>query len=117
MVVWHNFSSTMCYLLNYFYDRSHYVEESYITRIEYGFDQHDVEIIDTAGQEQFHFFRDSSLSKGDGFLALFAINSVASWYELQELRSKIVRDNDDESIPIVIIANKGVSYANIIVYS
>lgn len=68
-----------------------------------------MEIIDTAGQEQFHFFRDSSLSRGDGFLALFAINSVASWYDLKDLRSKIIRDNDDEAIPMVIVANKCVS--------
>lgn len=87
------------------------IEESYITKIEYGFDLHDVEIIDTAGQEEFHFFRDSSLSKGDGFLGLFAINSITSWYNLQDLRSKIIRDNDDDdSIPMVIIANKSVSF-------
>ena len=93
-------------------------EESYITKIEYGFDQHDVEIIDTAGQEEFLFFRNSSLSKGDAFLGLFAINSIASWYELQELRSKIIRDNDDdESVPMVIVANKSVSFIFIHVYS
>lgn len=70
---------------------------------------HDVEIIDTAGQEEFLVFRNSSISKGDGFLGLFAINSVASWYHLKDLRSKIIRDNDnDKSIPMVIIANKSV---------
>lgn len=69
-----------------------------------------MELIDTAGQEEFLAFRDSSLSKGDGFLALFAINSIASWYDLQDLRTKIVRDNDDdETIPMVIVANKSVS--------
>ncbi len=78
--------------------------------MEYGFDGHDVEIIDTAGQEEFFSFRDSSLSKGDGFLVLFAINSLASWYDLQNLRAKVIRENDDdESIPMVIIANKSVS--------
>lgn len=85
-------------------------EESYITQIEYGFDLHDVEIIDTAGQEEFMLFRDTAMAKGDAFLALFAINSLSSWYSLQELRDKIVRENDDdESIPMVIIANKKVS--------
>nr|ABD65422.1 Rap1-like [Suberites domuncula] len=83
------------------------VEESYITQIEYGFDQHDVEIIDTAGQEEFMLFRDSSLAKGDAFLAIFAINSPESWYDVQKLRRKIIQENDDdETIPIVIIANK-----------
>lgn len=85
-------------------------EESYITQIEYGFDQHDVEVIDTAGQEEFMLFRDSSLAKGDAFLALFAINSVSSWYGLQELRKKIIREHEgDDTIPLVVIANKSVS--------
>ena len=85
-------------------------EESYITQIEYGFDQHDVEIIDTAGQEEFMFFRDCSLAKGDAFLGLFAINSLSSWYSLQELHKKIIRERDeDDTVPFVVIANKSVS--------
>lgn len=60
-------------------------------------------------------FRDTSLSKGDGFLALFAINSLSSWYSLKQLRAKIVREHDDdETIPMVIIANKTVSVCVII---
>jgi len=52
-------------------------------------------------------FRDTSLAKGDGFLALFAVNSISSWYSLKQLRAKIVRENDDdETVPMVIIANK-----------
>lgn len=79
--------------------------------MEYGFDLHDLEIIDTAGQEEFMLFRDSSLSKGDAFLGLYAINSVTSWYDMKELRTKIIRENDDDDhIPIVIIANKYVSF-------
>ncbi len=88
-----------------------FTEESYITKIEYGFDHHDVEIIDTAGQEEFMFFRDSSLVKGDAFLAIFAINSPESWYDIQKLRAKIIQEKDgDEKIPMVFIANKSVSF-------
>ena len=88
----------------------HCLEESYITQIEYGFDHHDVEIIDTAGQEEFMLYRDTSLAKGDGFLALFAVNSISSWYNIKQLRAKIVRENDDdEAVPMVVIANKNVS--------
>ena len=85
-------------------------EESYITQIEHGFNSHDVEIVDTAGQEEFMQFRDTALAQGDAYLALFAINSISSWYSLQELRDKIVREHEDEDvIPMVIIANKNVS--------
>lgn len=88
-----------------------FTEESYITKLEYGFDLHDIEIIDTAGQEEFMLFRDSSLSKGDAFLGLFAVDSNSSWHDLKQLRSKIIRENDDDDshIPLVFIANKCVS--------
>ena len=69
-----------------------------------------MEIVDTAGQEEFSSFRDSSLATGDAFLVLFAINSASSWHELKELRSKIIRDHESHSsIPMVIVANKLVS--------
>ena len=86
------------------------LEESYIAQLEYGFDLHDVEIIDTAGQEEFLLFRDSSISHGDAFLILFAIDQLSSWHNLQELRKKIVREKEDEDckVPIVIVANKKV---------
>ena len=54
--------------------------------------------------------RDSSLAKGDAFLALFAINSPESWEDVKRLREKIVRINEgDERIPILFIASKSVS--------
>ena len=72
-----------------------------------------MEIVDTAGQEEFMLFRDTALGQGDAFLALFAINSISSWYSLQELRDKIVREHEDEeNIPMVIVANKNVSSTN-----
>lgn len=104
----------MCYSLVYYIALSVniiiYTEESYTTQIEHGIDSHDVEIVDTAGQEEFMLFRDTALAQGDAYLALFAINSISSWYSLQELRDKIVREHEDEdAIPMVIIANKNVS--------
>ena len=52
----------------------------------------DIEIIDTAGQEEFFKYRDSSLAEGDAYLALYSINSLSSWLELKELRKKIEQE-------------------------
>lgn len=79
-----------------------------MTQIEYGFHVHDVEIVDTAGQEEFLTFRDSSMTQGDAFLMVFAIDSISSWQHLKELRTKIVQEKDDSQIPMVIVANKRV---------
>ena len=66
-------------------------------QIEYNGKLYDVEIVDTAGQEEFSSFRDSSVATGDAFLVLFAINSALSWHELKELRSKIIQDRQPTS--------------------
>ena len=79
---------------------------------------HDVEIIDTAGQEEFMSFRDSSMVHGDAFLALCAINSYSSWTELKVLREKVIREQDgDTNVPIVIVANKRVSGISVVFYT
>lgn len=49
------------------------------------------------------------MAQGDAFLLVFAIDSVSSWVHLKELRSKIVREKDDDaSIPMVVVGNKRV---------
>ena len=88
---------------------NYYAEESYVIQIEYGLHSHDVEVIDTAGQEEFLLFRDSSMAQGDAFLIVFAIDSVSSWQHLKELRSKIIKEKDDPLVPMVVVANKRVS--------
>ena len=82
---------------------------NFFFKIEYAGRLYDIEIVDTAGQEEFSSFRDSSLATGDAFLILFAINSQASWLEMKELRSKIIEDKEQPSIPMVIVGNKRVS--------
>ena len=87
-----------------------YMLTFYDLKVEYGANMHDVEIIDTAGQEEFMSFRDSSMVHGDAFMALCAINSYSSWTELKVLREKIIREQDgDMNVPIVVVANKRVS--------
>ena len=78
-------------------------------QVECGTRTYDVEIIDTAGQDEFADHRNSALAQGDGFLVLFAINSPYSWQELKELRERIVREHEDKGeLPMVIVGNKKV---------
>eukprot|EP00118_Oscarella_pearsei_P025924 m.309050 g.309050 ORF g.309050 m.309050 type:complete len:218 (+) comp45379_c0_seq1:176-829(+) len=83
------------------------VEESYYKEVEYGTQLYDVEIVDTAGQDEFSAFRNTALAQGDAFLVLFAINSPFSWQEVKHLREKIVQEHEDEDeLPMVIVGNK-----------
>ena len=51
------------------------MEETYEAEIRYAGRNHKVEIVDTAGQEEFSSFLESSISRGDAFMILYAINS------------------------------------------
>lgn len=82
------------------------IEESYRKPVTVDDEEYQLEIVDTAGQEEFTSFRDSSLSHGDGFLLVFAIISASSWGELKSLREKIQRVKDSDTTPMVIIGNK-----------
>eukprot|EP01135_Chromosphaera_perkinsii_P000538 Nk52_evm1s122 gene=Nk52_evmTU1s122 len=82
------------------------IEESYRKELVVDGAKYNLEIVDTAGQEEFASFRDSSLGYGDGFILVYSITSVSSWKELLELRTKILRVKDTDQCPLVVIGNK-----------
>lgn len=46
-----------------------------------------LDILDTAGQEEFSAMRDSYMRGGQGFLVVFAVNSALSFNEVKPLGS------------------------------
>lgn len=54
-----------------------------------------LEILDTAGTEQFTAMRELYMKTGQGFLLVFSITSMSSLYELTELREQIRRIKED----------------------
>ncbi|KAL2043769.1 hypothetical protein N7G274_003288 [Stereocaulon virgatum] len=82
------------------------IEDSYRKQIEVDGRQCILEILDTAGTEQFTAMRELYMKSGQGFLLVFSITSLSSLTELHELRDQIVRIKDDPLIPLVIVGNK-----------
>lgn len=82
------------------------IEDSYRTQLQVDGRQVVLEILDTAGTEQFVAMRDLYMKTGQGFLLVFSITSTSSLNELAGLREEIIRIKDDENIPIVIVGNK-----------
>ncbi|KAM7189760.1 putative ras [Naviculisporaceae sp. PSN 640] len=82
------------------------IEDSYRTQLTVDGRQVILEILDTAGADQFVAMRDLYMKTGQGFLLVFSITSRASLEELVSLRDDIIRIKDDENIPIVIVGNK-----------
>ncbi|EHA46288.1 hypothetical protein MCOR27_005802 [Pyricularia oryzae] len=82
------------------------IEDSYRTQVAVDGRQVMLEILDTAGTEQFVAMRDLYMKTGQGFLLVFSITSQSSLAELAQLREEIIRIKDDEKVPIVICGNK-----------
>ncbi|PVH97522.1 ras-related protein RSR1 [Periconia macrospinosa] len=65
------------------------IEDSYRKAIEVDGRHVILEILDTAGTEQFTAMRELYMKTGQGFLLVFSITSMNSLYELNELREQI----------------------------
>ncbi|KAI8053201.1 ras protein [Syncephalis plumigaleata] len=68
-----------------------------------------LEIIDTAGTEQFTALYDMYMKRGQGFLLVYSITSKGSFDELAERREQILHVKgvaDDRDVPIVLVGNK-----------
>ncbi|KAI1352671.1 ras family-domain-containing protein [Xylaria sp. FL0043] len=82
------------------------IEDSYRTQMTVDQRQVVLEIMDTAGTDQFVAMRDLYMKTGQGFLLVFSITSESSLSEIAGLRDEIIRIKDDDSVPIVICGNK-----------
>eukprot|EP01084_Bolivina_argentea_P229529 387361_1 len=65
-----------------------------------------LDILDTAGQEEFKSMRDQWIREGDGFLLVYSITSALAFDEIQMVRERILQNKDAEHAPIVIAGNK-----------
>ncbi|CRK23661.1 Ras-related protein Rap1 like [Verticillium longisporum] len=82
------------------------IEDTYRTQLQVDGRQVILEILDTAGTEQFVAMRDLYMKSGQGFILVFSITSGSSMNEIEMLREEITRIKDDENVPIVIVGNK-----------
>lgn len=82
------------------------IEENYRKHITVDNITSVVNIIDTAGQQEYTALRDQHLKDGKGFLLVFALNSKSSYDEMLQLKEQIIRLKDTKKVPFVICANK-----------
>eukprot|EP01087_Luapelamoeba_hula_P009253 TRINITY_DN237_c0_g2_i1.p1 TRINITY_DN237_c0_g2~~TRINITY_DN237_c0_g2_i1.p1 ORF type:complete len:217 (-),score=43.86 TRINITY_DN237_c0_g2_i1:204-854(-) len=65
-----------------------------------------IDILDTAGQEEYAALRDQWMRDREGFIIVFGIDSLKSFNEIQKWRTHILRVKDASEGPIVLVANK-----------
>ena len=65
-----------------------------------------LEILDTAGQEEYKALRDGYMRICTGFLLVFSVIDRKTFEEIDEFYEQILRVKDADSIPMVLVANK-----------
>jgi len=65
-----------------------------------------MDILDTAGQDEYSAMRDQYMRTGQGFLFVYSITSRFSFESLEDLRERLFRAKDSDRVPIVLCANK-----------
>lgn len=65
-----------------------------------------MDILDTAGQEEYSAMREQYMRTGEGFLLVYSSSSQNSFDELTSYYHQILRVKDVEYVPIVVVGNK-----------
>ncbi|CCM02289.1 uncharacterized protein FIBRA_04377 [Fibroporia radiculosa] len=65
-----------------------------------------LDVLDTAGQEEYGAMREQYMRTGEGFLLVYSITSRPSFEEITIFHQQILRVKDQDSFPVVVVANK-----------
>ncbi|CED83521.1 ras protein [Phaffia rhodozyma] len=65
-----------------------------------------LDVLDTAGQEEYGAMREQYMRTGEGFMLVYSITSRNSFEEISQFHAQILRVKDKDDVPCVIVANK-----------
>ncbi|TRY74516.1 hypothetical protein TCAL_00757, partial [Tigriopus californicus] len=82
------------------------IEDSYRKQVVIDGETCLLDILDTAGQEEYSAMRDQYMRTGEGFLLVFAVNNAKSFEDISTYREQIKRVKDAEEVPMVLVGNK-----------
>jgi len=82
------------------------IEDSYRKQVMIDDETALLDILDTAGQEEFSSMQDQWMRDGQGFLLVYNIVARPTFDEVSILYDKILRTKDSDDVPIVLVGNK-----------
>jgi len=82
------------------------IEDSYKKLLVIDDEQISLDILDTAGQEDYSSLRDHYMRKGDGFVLVYSVADRKSFEEATRMKLQIARVKDAEVFPMVLVGNK-----------
>ncbi|KAI1301228.1 Ras-like protein 2 [Halotydeus destructor] len=100
-------SITIQFIQSYFvpdYDPT--IEDSYTKQCVIDEQVARLDILDTAGQEEFSAMREQYMRSGDGFVLAFSVTDRSSFEEIPKFHRQILRVKDRDEFPMIMIGNK-----------
>ena len=82
------------------------IEDSYRKQVSIDEETCLLDILDTAGQEEYSAMRDQYMRSGQGFLCVYSITNRGSFDEIATFREQILRVKDADRVPMVLVGNK-----------
>lgn len=79
------------------------IEDSYRKQVVIDGETCLLDILDTAGQEEYSAMRDQYMRTGEGFLLVFAVNNAKSFDDISSYREQIKRVKDAEEVRRFVI--------------
>ncbi|XP_072401447.1 ras-related protein M-Ras-like [Diabrotica undecimpunctata] len=82
------------------------IEDSYLQHVEVDGQWCMLDVLDTAGQEEFSAMREQYMRKGDGFLLVYSVTDKNSYENITHFHTQILRVKDRDTYPMLLVANK-----------
>ena len=82
------------------------IEDRYKSSLKIDGKDYEVEILDTAGEEDYQNVMDMWISFGEGFLLVFAINDPESFELLKGKHDRVLKGKHGAKCPILLVGNK-----------
>ncbi|KAJ8736417.1 hypothetical protein PYW08_007073 [Mythimna loreyi] len=82
------------------------IEDFYRKEIEVDNSPCVLEILDTAGTEQFASMRDLYIKNGQGFVVVYSLTNHQTFQDIKPMKELITRVKGSERVPILLVGNK-----------
>lgn len=98
---------TIQFIQNHFVDEyDPTIEDSYRKQCLIDDEPALLDVLDTAGQEEYSAMREQYMRTGEGFLLVYSITSRSSFEEISTFYQQVLRVKDKDYFPVVMVANK-----------
>jgi Ras-related protein M-Ras len=82
------------------------IEDQYIQHTEIDGNWCILDVLDTAGQEEYSAMREQYIRNGRGFLLVYSVTDEQSLQEAAKLYKQVLRVKDRNEYPVLLVANK-----------